>query len=394
MHKNLLSILVFFSFIVSYAQVGIGTSTPSVALDVESSASNTAIDINNTAADGDAEVDFQLDGTTQFAIGIDDGDNDNFKITDGTMTAGTARLVIEKTGGNVGIGITDPSATLDVDGSAIFNESSNSVDFRIESNSNTHMFFVDGTNDEIGINTSTPASTLDIQGSLGFITTTITSATTLNQAHHVILASDASGSFTITLPAAASNTGKVYYIKKTNSSANTITIDGNGAETIDGAATASITTQYDVIRIICDGSAWHIISNKASASSAGNVSVASYYYHFDSSSDNVDFFNDGNVKFAWDTGGSDLEFYMLTEPGGSADMRCSTHITSGSTVYDTDITTANYKYDVFTAGVGSGYYGTAFISPYDDATYPSYRVTVYHTSTSYNATVVIEVFTP
>lgn len=386
--------MTFLSFTFSYSQVGIGTSSPSVELDIESSGTNTAIDINNTAADGDAEVDFQLDGTTQFAVGIDDGDNDNFKITDGTINAGTARFVIEKTGGNVGIGITDPSATLDVDGSAIFNESANSVDFRIESSSNTHMFYVDGTNNEIGINTSTPASSLDIQGSLGFATASVTGTTTLNQTHHVVLASDASGSFTITLPAVASNTGKVYYIKKTNSSANTITIDGNGGETIDGAATTSLSTQYDAIRIICDGSAWHIISNKAAASS-GNVTTATYYYHFDSSSDNVDFFNDGNVKFAWDTTGSDLEFYMLTEPGGSADMNCTTHITSGSTVDATAITTANFKYDIFsTAGVGSGYFGTAFISPYDDATYPSYRVTIYHTNTSYNVTVVIEVFTP
>jgi hypothetical protein len=39
----------------------------------------------------------------------------------------------------------------------------------------------------------------------------------------------------MTLPTAASSTGKVFYIKKIDSSANSVIIDGAGAETIDGA---------------------------------------------------------------------------------------------------------------------------------------------------------------
>ncbi|MCB0428688.1 MAG: hypothetical protein KDD54_01125, partial [Flavobacteriales bacterium] len=69
----------------------------------------------------------------------------------------------------------------------------------------------------VGIKTSSPVSTLDVQGSIGMKTTSITSATTLDATYNVVAASDASGSFTITLPAAASNTGRTYYIKKTNS---------------------------------------------------------------------------------------------------------------------------------------------------------------------------------
>jgi hypothetical protein len=114
----------------------------------------------------------------------------------------------------------------------------------------------------VGIGTAAPVSTLDVQGSLGFETTSITGTTTLNQTHNVVLASDATGSFSITLPAAASNTGKTYYIKKTNSSANTITIDGNASETIDGATTLVLYVQYDAVRIVCDGSNWHVISDE------------------------------------------------------------------------------------------------------------------------------------
>ena len=65
----------------------------------------------------------------------------------------------------VGIGTTSPTATLSVDGSAIFNESSADVDFRVESDGNANMLFVNGGNDRIGIANSAPLTKLDIQAS-------------------------------------------------------------------------------------------------------------------------------------------------------------------------------------------------------------------------------------
>ena len=44
------------------------------------------------------------------------------------------------------------------------NDDGNDVDFRIESNNQTHMFFVDGGNDRIGMGTSNPSVFLDIVG--------------------------------------------------------------------------------------------------------------------------------------------------------------------------------------------------------------------------------------
>ena len=44
----------------------------------------------------------------------------------------------------------------------VFNDASNDIDFRVESNNNTHQFFVDAGNDKIGINTSSPSATLEI----------------------------------------------------------------------------------------------------------------------------------------------------------------------------------------------------------------------------------------
>lgn len=78
-------------------------------------------------------------------------------------------------------------------------------------------------------------------------------------AETVILGDCTSNAITVTLPAAASSASKYFNIKKTDSSGNSITIDGNGAETIDGGATASITTQYESLTIVCDGTEWWII---------------------------------------------------------------------------------------------------------------------------------------
>ena len=78
-------------------------------------------------------------------------------------------------------------------------------------------------------------------------------------ANCVLLVNCTDGAITINLPAAASNTNKTYTIKKTDSSANAITIDGNSSETIDGATTFTISLQWDAFDFICDGSNWYVI---------------------------------------------------------------------------------------------------------------------------------------
>ena len=85
---------------------------------------------------------------------------------------------------------------------------------------------------------------------------TITGATTLGTGNYTVLCNSASA-FTVTLPAAASNTGRRYHIKNINTGI--ITVDGDGSETIDGATTATLATQFEAITIMCDGSNWHIL---------------------------------------------------------------------------------------------------------------------------------------
>ena len=102
-------------------------------------------------------------------------------------------------------------------------------------------------------------SNLAFKGSVGVdiknITTTYTPADDV-----VILADASSGAFSVDLPPAANATGKVYIIKKTDATANTITIEPDGPETIDGAITELLLNQYDVAQIISNGTEWFILA--------------------------------------------------------------------------------------------------------------------------------------
>ena len=51
----------------------------------------------------------------------------------------------------------------------VFNDPSNDVDFRVESNGNTHMLFVDAGNDRVGIGASSPEDPLHIKSNSGAI---------------------------------------------------------------------------------------------------------------------------------------------------------------------------------------------------------------------------------
>lgn len=88
-------------------------------------------------------------------------------------------------------------------------------------------------------------------------TTTYTALTT----DDTILADTSVGAFTITLYAAASNSGRRLTIKKTTADVNAVTIDGNALETIDGSLTVLLYHRYQSIELECDGSNWHILNS-------------------------------------------------------------------------------------------------------------------------------------
>lgn len=95
------------------------------------------------------------------------------------------------------------------------------------------------------------------------VTKTTTYTITVND--RVVLCNATSGAFTVTLPTAVGNTDKMFFIKKTDSSANAVTIDGSGAETIDGAATATLAVQYDFRVIVSNGTGWFILASSGTS---------------------------------------------------------------------------------------------------------------------------------
>lgn len=93
---------------------------------------------------------------------------------------------------------------------------------------------------------------------------TETTTATIGSTDDVVLASSAGGAYSLTLPAvSAGDIGKVIEIKKTTTDFDAITIDGDGADTIDGSATTAIHTIGETLKIIlATATNWEILDRK------------------------------------------------------------------------------------------------------------------------------------
>jgi hypothetical protein len=91
-------------------------------------------------------------------------------------------------------------------------------------------------------------------------TDTITTNTTLGAMDRVIFVDATSDHVTASLPPAPPVAGKVYDIKKIDSSGNDVVILANGGDTIDGDGSKTISVQYTSITIVSNGmTGWNII---------------------------------------------------------------------------------------------------------------------------------------
>jgi len=90
----------------------------------------------------------------------------------------------------------------------------------------------------------------------------VTSATDLVlNTDHTLLANAASNAITFTLPAAGTNlTTQVLVFRKVDTTANAITIDGQGSETIDGTTTIKLTQPNQSVILQAGFGSWHIVS--------------------------------------------------------------------------------------------------------------------------------------
>ena len=109
----------------------------------------------------------------------------------------------------------------------------------------------------------------------GFTSVTIiTNNYTIETGINLILADATSGPITVTLPDAVTNNGMSNAVVKIDSSANAVTVDGAGAQTINGSATHSLPTQWDYVVVTSDGSNWYIIASPGLAGVTDHGSLA------------------------------------------------------------------------------------------------------------------------
>lgn len=123
----------------------------------------------------------------------------------------------------------------------------------------------------LGNATLTLGSTTSTVGNLTLTNTTAngvslayvakTAAYTATSTDYTIAGNASTAAFSVTLPTSVGITGKVYVVKKVDSSANAVTVATTSAQTIDGAASKVLSIQYDAVTVQSDGANWLIIAN-------------------------------------------------------------------------------------------------------------------------------------
>ena len=154
-----------------------------------------------------------------------------------TMTSTTGNLTIDNTNSS---GQTIVQLGADTSGTA----------FQIKNNTGTYDIFSAGGDGVVTMN-----------GTI-YNRTYITAATYTTLLTDHIIGVNRAGVVTVTLIASATaGAGFVYHIKDESGNASTynITIDGNSSETIDGATTQTINTNYGAISVYSDGTNWFIM---------------------------------------------------------------------------------------------------------------------------------------
>lgn len=106
--------------------------------------------------------------------------------------------------------------------------------------------------------TTAPHSTLQTTGSVATSITTQNSSYTATAGDYTIICTPILGTMTVSLPAAAGVTGRMYVIKRV-SATGSVVIDPSGSEQIEGATTRNVANNESVI-IQSTGTAWYVIA--------------------------------------------------------------------------------------------------------------------------------------
>ncbi len=175
---------------------------------------------------------------------VDGSTNQYIAQFDGSNTVGTwLSLKNTTTGGDTWSMVSTGSANGEGAGHFLWNNATNGTKMILTSAGN------------LGIGLSNPSSSLHVNGSISVKRTVYTTTATIGSKDHIVAVTTTSA-IILTLPSAStSGSGREYIIKSAANSAN-ITISTTSSQTIDGATSKTITTGYGVLRVYSDGSNW------------------------------------------------------------------------------------------------------------------------------------------
>lgn len=111
-------------------------------------------------------------------------------------------------------------------------------------------------NAQVGINAPTPNSTLEVNGSFSRKVTQITTTTTLQISHSVIICNP-STAIDVVLPDAITSMGRMYIIK--NITSYITTIKPQNGQKVEGASTFLLQNINATIQVMSDGSNWFVL---------------------------------------------------------------------------------------------------------------------------------------
>ncbi len=192
----------------------------------------------------------RLSGIGSAAVGISDTQVITNKDIDGGTAANTRRITIPKAATATLAGLTRKQGTI------LYDTDLNVVKYDDGSNLNTVGTASVATSSTAGIVTTFTPTVLSSMKSVSSAGYTILD----NDGYSTVYVSTGASDQTIVLPTAADNAGRMIKIKKTDSGAGRVLVDGEGAETIDGFSVLRVPLQYDYVEVVSLGASWSIVA--------------------------------------------------------------------------------------------------------------------------------------